>query len=192
MKTVAFIYGWAEGAWQAKQLAGDLAKHGFRLTRHPEKADVVLAHSAGCYMVPQITKAKLIVLIGLPYWPGKPLHKSLIEKLKLEAKKHKNRGDYLWFANKIAHNLWYILTRPHAMYRFIKNYRQLKLPKASQKQQVILIRNSDDRFCTPEVAQILPQAKGYKFLELPGLHDDCWIEPEPYIKIIRNALNELA
>ena len=191
-KTVAFVHGWAEGSWQDSQFAQQLVNNGFELTPDPAKADIILAHSAGCYLVPVNPKAKLIVLIGLPFWPGKPLIKSLVKKLMLEASRHQKDQDLPWFSQKLAHNTWYIFTKPAGLYRFFKNRQQMKLPSASPNTSVVLIRNQDDQFCTPNVTKLLPQAKGYKFIDMPGLHDDCWIDPEPYVKLIKKYANELA
>ncbi len=191
LKSIALIHGWAEGSWQARRFVECLQQNDLELITDPHNADIIVGHSAGCYLVPE-TKARLIVLIGLPYWPGKPLVVSWLEKLKAEVGQHRGRRDFGWFLRKLVHNAWYILSRPSSLYRFLKNKRLMSLPKTSTNTKVVLIRNLEDRFCTPKVASLLPEAKDYPIVELPGLHDDCWLEPQAYIEIIRKYADELA
>lgn len=192
MKTVALIHGWAEGPWQSSQFASELQKQGLELADSPKQADIIFAHSAGCYLVPKRLKARLVILVGLPYWPGKPQALSVLEKLALEAAHHKRRQDLGWFLNKVAHNIWYIFTKPVDFIRYYKNRALMNLPTAALNRQVILIRNASDRFCHPEIMKLLQQIKAYEYVELPGLHDDCWITPDPYIRIIKDSSNVVA
>lgn len=187
---VAFVHGWAEGVWQENMLRGHLQKAGFRLEQNAEKTDIVLAHSAGCYLVPKKNNAKLIILIGLPLWPGKPLPKSLLEKLKLEFWHHRRNRDIAWLINKLVHNIWYVVTKPGNLFRFFKNYYGRKLPNP-EKSKIVLVRNKDDPFCDPNLAAIL-RDKRYTYISLPGLHDDCWMEPKKYVEIINHYAKELA
>src|SRR4051812_17865495 len=112
MKTVAIIYGWAEGSWQSKRFARELEKRGLRLTRDVQNADVIVAHSSGCYLVPKEIRAELILLIGLPYWPERSLAAGIMYKLVAEMRHHRRDRSLIWWLNKLAHNTWYILTRP--------------------------------------------------------------------------------
>ena len=185
---MAIVHGWAEGPWQSQDFVSCLENAGFSLADNPAAADVVVAHSAGCFLVPENINAQLIMLIGLPFWPGKPLPASLMQKLVLEAKQHQKRHNLGWFANKLAHNTWYILARPKSFWSFFKNRHSLKLPKASAGLKVVLVRNKDDRFCTPKVMELLPMAEDYNFVEMPGIHDDCWIDPAGYVDLIRQHL----
>jgi hypothetical protein len=72
---VFIAYGWPEGQWHGKQLRNDLIDCNYQITYSPEEADIIIAHSAGCYLLPNSLRAKLILLIGLPNWPNKPLIK---------------------------------------------------------------------------------------------------------------------
>ena len=49
----------------------------------------------------------------------------------------------------------------------------------------VVIRNRDDTFCTPDL-QALPFKEKISFLELPGQHDDCWINPKPYADVVQS------
>jgi hypothetical protein len=97
MKTVAIIYGWTGGSWSTRQFRGELQKAGFKVISNREKANIIIAHSAGCYRVPNKASAQFILLIHRFMWqlfyaiirPGDIVislrnHKSLnfLEKLK--------------------------------------------------------------------------------------------------------------
>jgi hypothetical protein len=44
------------------------------------------------------------------------------------------------------------------------------------------VRPSDDIFMPSDIAALLAR-RGYDFAELAGSHDDCWVEPWPYIDL---------
>lgn len=183
MKTVALIYGWGEGAWESQEFRGLLYKKGLQTTNKVSEADIVLAHSSGCYLVPRDTARKTIFLIGLPYWPSRSLFQSGVRKLSAEIKFHRQNQSIGWWLNKILHNCWYILSRPSATYYVLTKHLEKNLPGGSLN-DVILVRPKDDTFCHPEVLKLLRKTKSYKFLEIPGAHDDCWINSKPYIDLL--------
>ncbi len=187
MKTVAIIYGWAEGRWQSKRFVKTLIKNGFEITDNIQKANVIFAHSSGCYLVPVGTKAELIVLVGLPFWPGRSLASSIVRKLVMEIKYHRRHKGFGWWLNKMSHNSWYIITRPQATYYGITRHKVGNLP-SGQNTKVLLVRPSDDTTHHPEATKKLEPAKNYKYIELPGAHDDCWMEPKPYVDLLLKEL----
>lgn len=67
MKTVALIHGFAGGKWHTKTFVKELEKAGLKVVGDTSGADVIIAHSTGCYIIPREPKAKLIFLIGIPY-----------------------------------------------------------------------------------------------------------------------------
>jgi predicted RNA binding protein YcfA (HicA-like mRNA interferase family) len=185
-KSVAIIYGWAEGTWQSKNFCRHLEASGFRLTRNPRNADILFAHSSGCYMVPRDTRATLILLVGLPYWPGRSLRMGVVHKLLKEIKFHRKNDGFVWWLNKLLHNWWYILVQPQASYRVLTKHKLDNLPEANHR-RVILLRPSDDTMMHPDIQKLLAKAD-YEFIELQGAHDDCWIKPEQYIDKIYSSV----
>lgn len=185
MKTVAIVPGWAEGSWQSRKLAQELAAAGFKVTDKIEQADIIIAHSLGCYMLPRDIKNKTILLIGLPFWPNRSTIYSLMAKLRNELKYHRKNKNFGWWLNKLSHNCWYLINNP--MLRYI-GYGFSKLSSTSlpdgTRNKVLLVRPADDTFCHPDVQKLLPIAEDYNFKQLAGAHDDCWFKPQPYIDLL--------
>lgn len=179
---VCILYGFAEGKHTGKVLRTALLQQGFETITSPETADVIIAHSGGCYLVPAQHQAKIIMYIGIPYWPGKPLLQSIFE-----------RSNYLFKAAVQTRKIipWLQRLSWNAIYtcRFVQNVRMLK--KRSDKhmfnvvaRSLIVVRNKHDAFCTPNIAGA-PFTTYPIFMSLPGEHDDCWTNPKPYIDIIK-------
>lgn len=183
MKSVGFVYGWSEGSWQSKKFRKYLERHGYTIS-NPKDADIIIAHSSGCYLVPEKNAAKQVILIGLPYWPGKSLFTSVLQNIKVGVSNHSRGTDIFWWINKMSHNLWYIVARPKASYDVLSKHRVENLPQNN----VTLVRNTDDTFCHKDINKILPQCQKYNFVEIPGDHEDCWLHPEKYVPLIVKAL----
>src|SRR5205814_9737296 len=81
---------------EGKRLAGELKKAieqgGFVLVPDACDADIVIAHSAGCFLVPNDTRATLVVLIGLTFWPGKTLGSRGRQKIRMEYNLFRRKG----------------------------------------------------------------------------------------------------
>ncbi len=186
--TIAIVPGWAEGAWHTKGFKDELNSHGVQVTKNPRDANVIIAHSAGCYFVADLQKAKHIILIGLPYWPGRTLIGSLVRKLYYEFRHHHQTNDMGWWINKLVHNIMYIFTKPRITYKSIVYRWQQRLPTSRKGQEIILIRNSGDTFCHPKIVKIFEKANSYRYIEMPGPHDDCWKSPNAYIDLLKKEL----
>jgi hypothetical protein len=188
MATVAFIPGWSEGSWHNKVLEEKLTQEGIRKNQNLKEADIIFCHSTGCYLVPENARAKLIVLVGLPYWPNRSLIYSGIIKLGEDFKNTKKDMGILWLIKKTIHNFWYMLKYPRDTLLVATKHEVKNLPDVS-KHKVVLIRNHDDTFCHPNINKILGKAKDYEFIELPAGHDDCWTGKQIYVDLIKKSLS---
>lgn len=174
---VGIIYGWSEGPWQGKLLRRSLHTAGYSITKDIETADILIAHSGGCYTLPDKTTARLILLVGLPFHPSQHPLVSLREKLRHEIK------DW-WWLKKTIHNMYYLLTRPLTWFRMWRAWKQTNLP-THENIEVIAIRNDQDNFMHPLDSVKLIEQKGWRLKKLRGHHDDIWRNPAPYVKIIK-------
>ena len=187
MKSVAIIYGWSEGPWQSKRFVAELSKSSLSVTKDLKSADIIFAHSAGCYLVPKDVPAQTIILVGLPYWPGRSSLSSVLKNLTVGLRQHHSEGDIKWWFSKLAHNLYYIITRPQANWYVLTRHKIENLPISNEGKKIILVRNQEDTFCHPDVQKLVQRVSEYKFIELPGAHDNCWVNPAKYINLIRST-----
>lgn len=188
MKTIALIHGWAGGGRHTNLFAKSLENSGLKVIKNTHDADCIFAHSTGCYMLPPDNKAKLIVLHGPPYWPGKSLRSRLFD----------HKGDDIGKLVKnfgIAHVLrrfwWetvYIIIHPQTTHVALKHHKKLDFLDNLKKQRVLLVRNKEDAFCSPDIKEVVKSYKNVKYAELPDGHDDYYTNPKPYIDLILKNL----
>lgn len=84
-------YGGFEGSWHGKKLRSALVDRGFSISRNCSDAEIIIAHSGGCFLVPESNCANIMILVGFPYWPGKSIASRIRHKTRIEDK------DLLWF-----------------------------------------------------------------------------------------------
>jgi hypothetical protein len=124
------MYGWAEGPWHAIRLVRELEARGLTVVDDVATADIIFAHSAGCYQIPKDVRAGLVLLAGLPYGPTHHLVFRLGRKLVMEFRSHYSKHELGWWVNKLLRNGWYIVTRPRATYGMLAKYRLENLPSS--------------------------------------------------------------
>ena len=95
-QTVAVIPGFGEGAWHQKRLLNAFEKLGYIAEADAAQADIIIAHSAGCFYLPKVRPQQQVVLIGPPYWPGRSVLSSFIRKGHHDIIANFHRGT-LWF-----------------------------------------------------------------------------------------------
>lgn len=188
MKTIAIIHGWAGGPRHTRKFVEALKVAGFKEVRDPFKADIVFAHSGGCYGVPAKVGAHLVVLHGPPYWPEKSIIHRVFGQIVSDSAKRINHQGLWHFLHKKFWEFYYILRFPGVMFRALRNHRKLDFLEELLHKKVLLIRNSDDRFCSPTIKAATAKYQNIAFEELPGLHDDFYVDPEPYIRLIKKHL----
>ncbi len=69
--------------------------------------------------------------------------------------------------------------------RFVATRHKPENLPSPNRRSVVLIRPRYDTICHPDIMKLLPAVRDYEFLEIPGAHDDCWMEPKPYLDILR-------
>ncbi len=182
---VCILYGFCEGPRIGRRFESELGRAGFSVEPDVSRADIVVAHSGGCFLVSDSLPARQVVMIGLTHWPGKPIVWSLIEKSWNDFRFQRGARNLRGWLHKFAWNLIYFWNMPN-------NLRMLKARKRGefwQAKHLTLIRNYEDSFCTPDVAS-LPFDRTPTIVELPGQHDDCWLRPENYVDIIKSEYDK--
>ncbi len=186
MYKIHIIPGWSEAGYQKNLFSRALDK-GLQLTEDAASADVLVAHSAGCYALPGRSRAKLILLIGLPYWPGRPLISSIIHNALLDMPMQVSSWGVLFWLKLRLHNWVYGFAHPVHHIKIWRSSRKA-LDLASAGAKVVVIRNEQDVFCGPETEKYLEKFNKVEYIQLPGLHEDCWRFPEQYVTLIKKVI----
>lgn len=181
---VTIIPGFSEGTRIGRRFRRELHASGFHATKDAAEADIIIAHSGGCFLIPKNAQAKLVILVGLPHWSNRRLANSLSAKIKIEQKD-------LFFIKKSSYNVYQLFRRPHIWVRMWRSWRISHIPVVPSGAKVIVIRNEDDQFLHPSEYMSLAKQQGWLAVSLPGHHDDLWRYPEPYVTIIKNQIKLL-
>ena len=168
-------YGWPEGKWHAKLLAESLITAGFEVVDEPAEADVIIAHSGGCYMLPSDITPKLVLHIGLPNWPGRIVPTSTLLKWNMETK------NFYWFKKLFYQGVYFF--NPITTYKSWRAWTK-KILFNYPSAKTILIRNNKDTYMHDETSRALATKREWQYIESPGMHDDLWENPEQYVELI--------
>lgn len=184
MKTVAILHGWAGGQWHVREFSKELHKKGFEVVKNASKADVIFAHSTGCYRLPEKSEAKLIILQGPPYWPSKSILRRLFQKKGHDIRLRMQDRGLLFTINKLLWEIVYVIVKPSYSFIALKNHRYLHFLDLVGAKKVILVRNEEDLFCSPQIERAVKKYSNVRYMALPGGHDDFMTNPQPYIDLI--------
>lgn len=181
--SVAIIYGIAEGPLLSRRLRQVLAKRGYSVTSDVRNADIILAHSGGCYLVPDKHKAKAVVYVGYTYWPGRRLAESARAMLHHE----RQAVQLLPWLRRSTLNLLCLMRLPHSI-RLVRNWPNreafLSTPRSCEQ---IFVRNRYDTYCEPNKL-VEHASKLASFISLPGGHNHIWEEPDIYADLLQSVV----
>jgi hypothetical protein len=186
MKTVAILYGLLGGPRSGKALVRALEAGGYRIVDDANGADIIIAHSAGSFWLPPANPSQKYLLIGPPYWPDK----SAVIRLAIRAKRNlrpRHAGYTLW--SWVIRNAWGAY---YAVFDLRRNLRILRcgltfdLATAVQGRSILLVRNQDDSWITPDLSALRDQNPNLQIIELPGEHSDIAHHPERYVALLKS------
>lgn len=181
--TVAIVYGFAEGKWHGRKLRRELSNAGFRFTHDLQAADIVIAHSAGCYLLPPDMNARLIVHSGYTYWSGRKLLDSLLQNLRLEYQQH---GFIKWFVRCTINDL-YMLNLSHTI-RTVRGWpNRVQFLKNLQTTRHVFICSRHDPYCQPR--QLMQHTRQeHTYISTAGNHNALWDDPANYTIVLLSLL----
>ncbi len=184
-KDIGIVYGWAEGSRHAKYLRKQFHQEGFHFVRDVSKADIIIAHSGGVFLLPPKINAELILLVGTPHWLGKHPLQSLREKIKYELSNLDSLG---YFFRKSFFNFIYFVFKPVHHYNIYNSWKHEKYPAPQINESYIAVRNRHDTFSNQNDMTELAANNKWTVISLEGHHDDLWSKPERYIELIKSML----
>lgn len=179
--------GWAGGLQLSKQFRQALITAGFNITE-PWQADVLIAHSTACYDLPIKSPINLFFLIDPPYWPGKSIFNRAVEKKRIDSKMTNQAGGWTAVLKKTVWEGLYIFKKPKYTPLALKNNPSLDFLGPLKSKQVVLVRNKDDAFCSPDIQVALSGFPNVRYAVVPGGHDDYMTNPQPYIDLLYKAI----
>ncbi|HEY1835693.1 MAG TPA: hypothetical protein VGG13_02630 [Candidatus Saccharimonadales bacterium] len=168
------LYGFVGGKTHSRKFRKLLAARGLQPAGSAELADIIVAHSAGCFMIPEATSARLIMLVGLPLQQQKTITTFLRahrENIRAFAEnRHIGRFMRIW-----TYSLYYGLRQPRRNYRAARMVGRttLSIPNA-EKTHVVLIANRHDPWLKAPLLDEYMAKQPFSFISLAGSHDNIW------------------
>jgi hypothetical protein len=184
-KQVCIIYGLNEGPAMGRKLARAFERAGFTMITDAASADIVFAHSGGCFLIPPQNRAQLVILVGVAYWPHRPWLLATFRKVQMEIVLYFTQHRLREWGRKWLYHLRYAFNLQAAL-RMARNQPLTRSWNSVQPQ--IIVRNQDDVYCSPDICSAAFRGPR-SFVALPGQHDDCWDNPEPYIRLVQSYLS---
>jgi len=181
-RTICILYGINEGPSIGRAFERACTKQGFEIVRDPAEADIIFAHSGGCFLVPPQNNAKLIMQVGIAYWPGKPWLLATIRKVRLEFRTYRQEKRMKDWLRKLGYHARYAWNLGPAL-QMARNLSPDKSWNSTQPQ--VIVRNRNDVYCCPEV-HLINYRGPRTFVSLPGEHDDCWEHHERYLSLLQS------
>lgn len=177
-------YGFLGGAGHSRKLRRLLQQQGYKSATINSPIDIIIAHSAGTWLIPPNTTPKLVVYIGMP------LNKSDPTKTFRQAH-HGNVEAFLQARQPLKGlcvalcSAYYGLRHPYHNLHISRGASTAK-PVIKPGARHIFIMNRDDPWPqSPQLVTYLAE-QDWAFISLPGSHDNIWQHPEQYVAIINH------
>lgn len=186
--TVKIQYGIFAGERTGTRLRKALRRAGYEVVRDVNKADIVIAHSAGCFWLPEAPSKHKLVLIDPPYWPGRSI------KARARSRSYNNwhfRQFGYPFRPWLVRNVWGVyyagrdLRRTLRILRYAPGYH---LEEIIHNRNALLVRNEHDDWLTPDLGGLKRSYPHLKVVTVPGDHDDFNYHPEHYVDLLQSLL----
>jgi len=177
--TYALSYGLAGGPFHARSLMRYMKAAKF-IPATLETADIIIAHSAGCWLIPSTATPRLVVYVGMPLAQTHPT------KTFLQAQRNSSRYNRLSSQFKIRLiSTYYLLIQPQHnkdIVRMASHARPIIFPKA----KTVLIANHHDPWPKSKTLDDYLSRYNWSFISMEGAHDDIGIHPERYVEVIKH------
>jgi len=173
----ALCYGLMGGSMHGRKFDRAMRQHGYRL-KPANEADVIIAHSAGCWLIPKKARPKLIMYIGLPLNNTDP-RRTLNEASRLMRQHDTRRNSF----HRTTISILYGVIQPRRNIRIIRMAKAAK-PIIFPNVPVVFIVNRYDPWLSPELLKQYTDIMPWSFINLPGSHDDVKYSPDRYAEII--------
>lgn len=180
----AIFYGFVGGPAHSKKLRRQLDDSGLSLASGTENADILIAHSAGCWEIPKKNSAKLIILVGMPLannQPRKMLFKVNYLTWRTAVQHHKFLSS---LSGILFKNLFYAIRQPKRNYRIARGSGVKRKLVEYPNAKVLFVVNEHDLWPRVTNLEDLLRSRHYILINMPGAHDDIWENSDNYTKLV--------
>jgi hypothetical protein len=172
----ALSYGLTGGPMHARKLKKLLKKAGHSQTSIT-KADIIIAHSAGCWLIPADVNPRIILYIGMP------LAQAKLGQTWRRATSSSLRSGVRQSLQVKLKSSYYSVRQPRRNLDIMRMARTAQ-PRILPQVPGVFIANRHDPWPHAEQLQSYLHTQQWSFIHLPGSHDDIWEHPERYMPII--------
>lgn len=189
MTKVKIEYGILSGKLSGARLERALRSAGYELVDDALQAEVILAHSAGCFWLPEAPSGKKLVLIDPPYWPDKSIRERARSQRRANLQfRQFGYSFFPWFRRNLW-GLYYVVRDIRRSLRIVRYAREFNLENTIRTHDhILLVRNHSDTWLTPEYARLKQLNHTLETVELPGSHEDLTHHPERYVELLQSHL----
>src|SRR5580700_9392235 len=140
----AFSYGFLAGPLHSRHFRKLLHENGYVPASRLVDADIIIAHSAGCWLVPQSVSPQLLFLVGMNLNEDKP-HKTLIAA-NVEKTRVLKRNNHLLKAITVGllYSAYYGLTQPRRNKNIARDAKRAHTVATYSNTNTIFIANKND------------------------------------------------
>ena len=175
----AISYGLSDGNLHSQKLRKQLTESGF-IPASLQVADIVIAHSAGCWLIPEGAAPRLVIYVGMCLNNDRPANTwrknfSMIIK----------QRPWNYVFNILPKNIFYFLVGPLRNINIIRKAKYLQ-PIIFSNIPAIFIANRYDPWPQDSKLNEYLKRKTWTFISLPGTHYDIWDNPTRYVEIIKH------
>lgn len=174
----AISYGLAGGPAHARRLKKLLRQAGYR-QKPLIQADIIIAHSAGCWLIPADVMPQLIIYVGMP------LNQTDLRQTWRRATLHSFRlgvRQNIWIKLKSS---YYGLRQPRRTLDIVRRA-GIAQPRILPRVPAVFLANRHDFWIQAGQLQKYVATHPWAFIGLPGGHDDIWQHPARYVSIINH------
>ncbi len=182
----AFSYGFAGGPLHARKFKHLMHLSGYAHSQLPQAADIIIAHSAGCWLIPKDCRPKLIMYVGMPLAQLRPLQSLLAANQLALRPVH-----LLHTLGTKAKATYYGLRQPRRNLKIVRMTKTAK-PVIMPNIPAIFIANQHDPWPKSAKLKDYLNTQVWAFISLFGTHDDIWEHSERYVAIINHYARLLA
>lgn len=175
----AISYGLGGGPVHAKEFVHRLKSFGYQPATI-QSADIIIAHSGGCWLIPVDARPKLVIYVGMPLAQEQP--RQTWQAAKGAMVKY---GNLKHTVKTTVWNSYYSIRQPR------RNLGMIKMAKTAQPVifpgcPTVFVANQHDPWTKSKNMQNYLRDFDWAFVSMPGAHDDIWEHSKRYTSLTRH------